>query len=184
MPPRANRWPTTGQPPIPTDPYNRPHGADNPAAVVPVRSGEDVIVGLLLNLPKLQAEHTRRRWAGSPCGKGKRTDSNGRDGNGNRRRFRRSIPPAQRREVGLSLTCCRHLGGKLPDATSCGALCAEFPRCLPSLPTTVGEDFAELHEHLAGRRETLLRRLAFLEQLDDAITQGLERKDNDHRETP
>jgi hypothetical protein len=65
------------------NPYSRAHGADNPAAVVPVRIGERVIVGLLLKLPKLQAEKTS-----APLGKlvavarGRTAKSEGRDGNG------------------------------------------------------------------------------------------------------
>jgi hypothetical protein len=83
------------------------------------------------------------------------------------------------KERALSLQCCPFLERKLPDARSCGALCAEFPRCLPSLPSTVAGDFAELQENLTQDHETLLARLTFLEQLDDAITHGLERKGDD-----
>jgi hypothetical protein len=47
------------------------------------------------------------------------------------------------------------------------------------LPSTVAGDFAELQENLTQDHETLLARLTFLEQLDDAITHGLERKGDD-----
>jgi hypothetical protein len=89
------------------------------------------------------------------------------------------LSPARRRELGLSFNWCPHLGVKLPDAHSCGDLCAEFPRCLPPLPATVAVDFAELQEHLTQNHETLVARLTFLEQLHDAITHGLERKGDD-----
>lgn len=79
----------------------------------------------------------------------------------------------------LSLQCCPFLERKLPDARSCGSLCPDFPRCLPPLPGTVAVDFAELQEHLTQNHETLVARLTFLEQLHDAITQGLERKGDD-----
>jgi hypothetical protein len=87
--------------------------------------------------------------------------------------------PTTAKEHTLSLQCCPFLKRKLPDAHSCGALCAEFPRCLQSLPTTVATDFAELQEHLTQNNESLVARLTFLEQLHDAITHGLERKGDD-----
>jgi hypothetical protein len=90
-----------------------------------------------------------------------------------------SRPPNDSGGGFLSLQCCVYSGSKLPDASSCGALCAEFPRCLPPLPSTVADDVAELQEHTSGSRETLLHRLAFLEQLDEAITDGIGKRNDE-----
>jgi hypothetical protein len=73
-------------------------GKDDPAAVVPVRFGEDVIVGLLPKPLKLFAGCAGIRWAGSPLlakGKGNGKQQGGME-LGNRQRFGCSIPPAQR----------------------------------------------------------------------------------------
>jgi hypothetical protein len=52
-------------------------GKDDPAAVVPVRFGEDVIVGLLPKPLKLFAGCAGIRWAGSPLlARGRATESN------------------------------------------------------------------------------------------------------------
>jgi hypothetical protein len=67
----------------------------------------------------------------------------------------------------------------LPDNHSCGAFCADFPRCLPSLPATVAVDLNELQEQLTTDHEALRERLALLDQLQEAITQGIERKGDD-----
>jgi hypothetical protein len=56
-------------------------------------------------------------------------------------------------------------------------LCAEFPRCLPPLPTNVAAECAELLDQPSSDYESLRQRLTFLEQLDDAIARGLGRKD-------
>lgn len=43
---------------------------------------------------------------------------------------------------------------------------------MPPLPSTVADDVVELQELVSGSRETLLQRLAFLEQLDQVIRIG------------
>jgi hypothetical protein len=72
-------------------------GKDDPAAVVPVRFGEDVIVGLLPKIPKLPAEKTSATLGrlAVVAGEAQRKATGGL-ALGNRQRFGRSIPPAQR----------------------------------------------------------------------------------------
>lgn len=77
----------------------------------------------------------------------------------------------------LSLKRCHHTGRKLPDNCSCGALCHDFPRCLPPLPAYLPTRMAELHEANDAEREQASAVVEALLLLHASIARGLTHKD-------
>jgi hypothetical protein len=77
----------------------------------------------------------------------------------------------------LSLKRCIHTGGQLPDNHTCGALCQDFPQCLPPLPVYLPARLAELHSVNQAEHEQASAVEEALLLLHESISRGLTTKD-------
>ncbi len=91
----------------------------------------------------------------------------------------------------MSLRSCRdkvaasrHPAGKLPDDRTCGSHCDDFPACLPSRPPDVLSNVKRFLIETAVDGESQVAVISVLNELRDAITKGLARKNGDESERP
>jgi hypothetical protein len=68
---------------------------------------------------------------------------------------------------------CRLTGAKLPDDTTCGALCKEFPACLPEPSPELLASISRFVRQGQAERENHEATASTLDQLYRAITDGL-----------
>jgi hypothetical protein len=76
----------------------------------------------------------------------------------------------------VSLQRCAHTRAKLADNTTCGARCGGFPACLPAFPLELAGDVARTLHSPVDEHQAAVAAHEVLDELHDAITEGLTRK--------
>ena len=77
----------------------------------------------------------------------------------------------------MSLNQCQHSRRKLPDDTSCGALCVVFPACLPTPSVGLVADDQRLRMNAESDAESDAATAESLSLIHQALVAGLTRKE-------